>query len=513
MDTETPPMQDHDFVGSQWVDMGGYAAAHQHSLNDFTGFQYGSSPIMPIEPAYSMSMPQPYTTQHLIPLTMSSQWPSMLSTQPGFAPIPVAPMPMTPVAPPLQHVQTPQLSTPPTPRRTLTDAERRRMCLYHQENPHVKQTEIGAMFGVERSTVSKVLRQKEKYLFPDDGRRSPVKKAKGKFPDIERALSNWVKNHQRQGGEINDALIREKAIFFASTVGSPEGHEKILTTSWLEKFKQKNYLIDSPGRKSSIDTSSSPRKRSTIRTPTQVSPISPTLTTSPSPITPKQPGSSQEGELINEFGDDGFNLSLPHDNTPAVTPTLARATSESTIIFSSQNPFAASEHTGLGVESKRRRSQTLPVMASGSSLVKDESPESLSPTNVFIQPGVIEEESTELVDAPAMKRNRSNPEIITNITPMQPPPLPKSKSISSPATSPTSPTQDEARQALELVLNYFQSQPMELAVSDYQIIGKLMEKLKLAQGQPYIQPMKATSRGKTHTDRPRVSKKRSIHTL
>ncbi|CRK14902.1 hypothetical protein BN1723_021026, partial [Verticillium longisporum] len=32
----------------------------------------------------------------------------------------------------------------------------------------MKQTEIGAMFGVERSTVSKVLRNKEKYLFPED---------------------------------------------------------------------------------------------------------------------------------------------------------------------------------------------------------------------------------------------------------------------------------------------------------------------------------------------------------
>ncbi|KAM5473667.1 hypothetical protein MauCBS54593_002465 [Microsporum audouinii] len=510
MDTETPPMQDHDFVNSQWIDMGGYAVAQHQQLTEFSGFQFGSSPIMPIEPAYSMSMPQPYTTQHLIPLTMSSQWPSMLSTQPGFAPMPVAPMPMTPIAPPLQHVQTPQIPTPPTPRRTLTDAERRRMCLYHQENPHVKQTEIGAMFGVERSTVSKVLRQKDKYLFPDDGHRSPIKKAKGKFPDIERALSNWVKNHQRQGGDINDALIREKALFFANTVGSPEGHEKILTSSWLERFKQKNYIISSPGRKSSVD-SISPRKRSTIRTPTQLSPISPTLTTTPSPISPTQPGSAQEGEL-SELGNDAFNAPLPQENKPVVPPAVTRATSESNIIFS-HNPFAPSEHTGLGVESKRRRSQTLPLMISGSSTAKDEIPESLSPTNTFTQSGVIEEEPTEYTGAPAMKRNCSNPEITTNITSMQPPPLPKSKSISSPATTPSSPTQDEARKALELVLNYFQNQSTELAMSDYQIIGRLMEKLKLAQGQPYIQPMKATSRAKFHTDRPRVSKKRSIHTL
>lgn len=30
-----------------------------------------------------------------------------------------------------------------SPRRTLTDADRRRMCIFHEENPNVKQTEIG----------------------------------------------------------------------------------------------------------------------------------------------------------------------------------------------------------------------------------------------------------------------------------------------------------------------------------------------------------------------------------
>lgn len=47
------------------------------------------------------------------------------------------------------------------------------------------------------STVSKVLRQKEKYLLQDEGSRSPVKRAKGRSPDIERALAVWAKNHVR----------------------------------------------------------------------------------------------------------------------------------------------------------------------------------------------------------------------------------------------------------------------------------------------------------------------------
>ncbi|RYO47937.1 hypothetical protein AA0116_g12819 [Alternaria tenuissima] len=93
------------------------------------------------------------------------------------------------------------------------------MCQHHEENPTVKQTEIGAMFGVER-------------------------RSKGKFPDIERALSNWARNYQKQGLPLSDAITREKARFFAQTVGNSESHLKANNTSWLEKFKQKNHLME-----------------------------------------------------------------------------------------------------------------------------------------------------------------------------------------------------------------------------------------------------------------------------
>ena len=147
MDTETPQAQDHDFGNSQWVEMGGYNPSQHHSpISDFHGFTYGASPIMPMEPAYSMSIPQPYTSQQLLPLTMPSQWPSMLTTQASFPSVPLPPVPMSSMAT-LHPIHTAQIPTPPTPRRTLTDADRRRMCMYHEENPHVKQTEIGCKWN------------------------------------------------------------------------------------------------------------------------------------------------------------------------------------------------------------------------------------------------------------------------------------------------------------------------------------------------------------------------------
>lgn len=69
----------------------------------------------------------------------------------------------------------------------------------------------GGSFGIDRwrresftdhrfSTVSKVLRNKEKYLSQDDGSRSPAKRPKGRSPDIERALAVWAKNQVRVVG-------------------------------------------------------------------------------------------------------------------------------------------------------------------------------------------------------------------------------------------------------------------------------------------------------------------------
>lgn len=77
-------------------------------------------------------------------------WPSMLTNPQSYSAPPIGmPMPAS-LKPRLGMGQS-------QPRRTLTDDDRRRMCQYHEDNPTVKQTEIGAMFGVERRYVSRFL--------------------------------------------------------------------------------------------------------------------------------------------------------------------------------------------------------------------------------------------------------------------------------------------------------------------------------------------------------------------
>ena len=131
-----------------------------------------------------------------------------------------------------------------------------------------------------------MLRNKEKYLYQDEGNRSPVRKPKGKFPDLERALANWAKNHQKQGLPLSDTLIREKLHQFSLSVGNSDQHIKAANSaSWLEKFKQKNNLMGAKSRKNSLaDESEASNPASGAQTP-NISPTSPPPTKEPSPAT------------------------------------------------------------------------------------------------------------------------------------------------------------------------------------------------------------------------------------
>lgn len=176
MDTDAPHAQENEYGSSPWVDMGAFEPPPLHSppMPDFNNpFSYGPAPVMPMEPAYSMSIPPPYTALHLS--MPSHPWPSMLTTQSNFSDstLSAAPAPTLsiPQPAPMRPIRTAPALTGPTPRRTLTDEDRRRMCLYHEENKHAKQTDIGgkistfwrlpghtkmltatfaALFGVER---------------------------------------------------------------------------------------------------------------------------------------------------------------------------------------------------------------------------------------------------------------------------------------------------------------------------------------------------------------------------
>lgn len=135
----------------------GYQSHHQSPIHEHNGFVYNPLPDQP--PMYSASsMPpprttypqlQPHITSPQLPMGYPSEYrPSQLRSQSldhnQFPP----PYSMT------GHIASAPLSAPAppqrgsgrsgsNPRKTLTDVDRRNMCIYAEEHPTVRQTEIG----------------------------------------------------------------------------------------------------------------------------------------------------------------------------------------------------------------------------------------------------------------------------------------------------------------------------------------------------------------------------------
>lgn len=132
----------------QWVDSSSFNPSHHASpMHEYNGFAFAA---LPIEPLYA-GLPSSRTAhQQLQPLIMP-QWPSMLTSQSTYVP-PMYPAASIPVGPISTPISAPPAGTRPasTPRKTLTDSDRRRMCLYHEEHPTVKQTEIGGKLMADR---------------------------------------------------------------------------------------------------------------------------------------------------------------------------------------------------------------------------------------------------------------------------------------------------------------------------------------------------------------------------
>lgn len=101
-----------------------------------------ASSQLPTELPYTGAQPL-RTYRQLLP-SITPRWPSMLTSQSTYVP-PACSAAALPVPSVSTTVSTSTGATEPVDKRKkpLTDSERRRMCLYHEEHPEFKQTEIG----------------------------------------------------------------------------------------------------------------------------------------------------------------------------------------------------------------------------------------------------------------------------------------------------------------------------------------------------------------------------------
>lgn len=155
MPPEDQESQHSGYGHGGWMSLpGGYSSSPQTTMSpmhEFPQFDYHPTTPMPLEPAYPMPRPAPFATSHAPmppPLIMphSGLWPSMLASQPHQAyPTPILPAGpiQTPLSASTASDMTPTSAKTTTSRRKLTDDERRQMCIEAQQNPTMKQTQIG----------------------------------------------------------------------------------------------------------------------------------------------------------------------------------------------------------------------------------------------------------------------------------------------------------------------------------------------------------------------------------
>ncbi|CAB4487244.1 uncharacterized protein OCT59_001360 [Rhizophagus irregularis] len=142
----------------------------------------------------------------------------------------------------------PSKSTKKT-RSSLTKIQCKEICVYASKHPGKSQTEIASFFNIQwaknmdRSTISKILKKKEEFLAIEDNSVYALSKRSRqvKVLQLNEALRIWVGQALSSRMFISDAILKEKAMFFAHGLGLSE-NTLTFSNGWLMRFKKKNGL-------------------------------------------------------------------------------------------------------------------------------------------------------------------------------------------------------------------------------------------------------------------------------
>jgi hypothetical protein len=371
--------------------------------------------------------------------------------------------------------------------------------------------------------VSKILQRKDKFLSAENGDQSPIKRTKGKSPDIERVLSNWARNQLRLGLPLDDDLIRDKASFFAHTVESSECPANFNSGAWLEKFKQKNYLngIGAKARKNISEL------KSGSRTPNGISPNSPdALHHSRSPKLEKVEPPDGYVDYRHIQSKSATSLASCYSETTVSTSFSLDIQSPVSPFFSPDSscglsPLIPSQHSrlpSLASAASRPRRQTFPAIGAGAFVTDPpvSEPPPIKNSHSFMAIPALKYSLEEMEESPlgldsavnhsTQQSHQTTPILSPSPLSMGPPP----HLAPSGHSSPKPPSQDEARRAIKTLIAFFANQPSN-AVDPHECIlmGRLMEKLKL-HGNPLPGGMHSLERGDGTLP---IGRRRSIHSL
>ncbi|KAG5951721.1 hypothetical protein E4U53_002424 [Claviceps sorghi] len=443
---------------------------------------------------------------HQLPM-LTTAWPSQLTnpnptTSSGSLSAP--PLSASPVSRIPPAIDIPKLpSQVEKGRKTLTTEQKRRMCQFHEDHPGTRQADIGKEFGVERSTVSKVLSKKEQFLKreqePDPA--TVKRNGKSKNPDFDRTLSIHVRRQQQSGFDIKDEDIMEQAKLFAYGSDNHEAILATLTSSWLQKFKQKHgFATDRLLRRhSEANISDNTRGADSQNidpstTPNEISPASPTY-----PLSPLSGSRSDEDARQEQSIEFGFTYRQQHrqpTTSPASDVRDCAPSSFSGGALSPTGTFHFSPDPNIGAfqpvtirqdlpqdyHHRGKRSHTFPSLdveyANQQATISVEPMTPQLPPNMATSSSAVGSPVNEMQPKPYAINSGLTSPLSVHHNETSPCPTVRT-STTSVETSPVSPTQEDARRAANTLLSYLQNSGQLFQSSDYNALVQLTKKLEI----------------------------------
>jgi hypothetical protein len=126
------------------------------------------------------------------------------------------------------------------PKVKLTHEDKRRIVEIARSNTSLRQEDIAQQYGVDRSTISKILISAHRWTGPPQPPAlplpKPVKHTGGRFPAIEQRMHEWMDAQHAAGYEIRDTIARDKAKEIAKMMGFTDDRFKA-SAKWLDKVR------------------------------------------------------------------------------------------------------------------------------------------------------------------------------------------------------------------------------------------------------------------------------------
>ncbi|XP_021349647.1 uncharacterized protein LOC110447972 isoform X2 [Mizuhopecten yessoensis] len=113
-----------------------------------------------------------------------------------------------------------------------------------EESPRITQGEIAQIFGIDRTTVSKILKKRKMYVDPSSPH-SPSKISRSaehenSHYDLESTLLNWYTGLQEKKASVTMAMVADAAENLADVYGVPL---TLIDTQWVSSFCRRHSII------------------------------------------------------------------------------------------------------------------------------------------------------------------------------------------------------------------------------------------------------------------------------